>query len=206
MIGQRFFWRPERGVYGERALRHRLDALSRLGLIVHNSNPYSTPLLHGRREHVIRVTCEGARVAEVDLGPAPLVISELRHTLALVQLCESLQANNPTATLTTERELRAQIYRALRNGERDSAPARIADALLHITTGEGKTKRTVVIAVELDTSRKDAHTMERMIRAYDREPVDRVWWFVTRDRLARIRDFVKELHHEARVQVFPWPT
>lgn len=205
LVARHFFWRPERGTYGEWASNHRLGALSRLGLIVRDHNPYSAKELNGKREDIIRVSREGARVADMGLRPAPLVISELRHTVALVQLCETLLRNNPTAELTTERELRAQRYRELRQGERETGTGRAPDALLRIPTGDASARRVAVIAVELDTSRKDARVMERMIRAYDREPVDRVWWFVTPERVQRIRDFVKDMQREDRVQVFKWP-
>jgi hypothetical protein len=205
LIGHRFFWRDERGTYGERAVRHRLAALSRLGLIIRDYNPFSAPTLHGRREEIIRASREGARIADVGLRPAPFVVSELRHTIALVKLCETLLANNPTAELLTERELRAERYRDLRRGDREIGTGRAPDALLRIPTGEPSVRRVAVIAVELDMSRKDARAMERMLREYDRETVDRVWWFVSADRLQRTRQFVKEMRRENRVQVFQWP-
>jgi hypothetical protein len=205
LIARRFFWRPERGTYGLRAARHRLGALSRLGLILRDHNPYSAEDLQGKREQLIRVSHDGARVADVGLEPAPLVISELRHTLALTKLCGTLLVNNPTADLITEREIRAEINRAFRAGERESSPARIPDALLRITTGEDEKEHTVVIAVELALSRKDARKMEQMLRAYDREAIDRLWWFVAPHRVARIREFVRSMHRENRVQVFKWP-
>ncbi len=205
LVARRFFWRPEREAYSEWAVRRRLGALSRLGLIVRDYNPFSARELQAKREEVIRVSREGARIADVGLQPAPLVISELRHTLGLVRLCESLLVNNPTAELVTEREIRAQRYRELHSGEREVSTGRAPDALLRIPTGTSSGRRVAIIAVELDLSRKDARAMERMIRDYDREDVDRVWWFVTPERLQRTREFVKEMHHESRVQVFKWP-
>lgn len=205
LIAHRFFWRPQLRACGVRAARHRLTALSRLGLIVRDRNPYAARDPRGNREAVIRVSREGARVADVGLRPAPLVISELRHTLALAQLCNTLLVNNPTAELVTERELRADRYRATRDGNHEPGHGRIADAILRIPTGRTVGPAIAVIAVELDTSRKDARAMERMLRAYDHEDIDRLWWFVAPSRVQRTRDFVREMHRDTRVRVFPWP-
>lgn len=204
LIGRRFFAR-QGDTYGHRATAHRLAALSRLGLILTAGNPFAMPDHAGRREAVIRVTRKGAHIADVGLRPAPLVISELRHTLALVRLCETLLVNNPTAELVTERELRAARYREQHDGDREPAHGRIADALLRIPTGRADRAPVAVVAVELDMSRKDVRAMERMLRAYDREAIDRLWWFVAPHRVARVRDFVRDMHRDDRVQVFAWP-
>jgi hypothetical protein len=62
----------------------------------------------------------------------------------------------------------------------------------------------MTVAVELDLSRKDRRAMERMIRQYDRENVDRVWWYVTAARLERTRAIVREMRADDRIEVFEW--
>jgi hypothetical protein len=43
-----------------------------------------------------------------------------------------------------------------------------------------------------------------VLRQYDREKVDRVWWYVTPARLERTREMVRELRADARIEVFAW--
>ena len=85
LVGRRFFWRPDRTHYGKWAAYRRLQALAELGLAL-NDKPYA------REAEVIRVTRDGARIADVGLRPAPPVISQLRHSLAVVALAEFLAA------------------------------------------------------------------------------------------------------------------
>jgi hypothetical protein len=102
---------------------------------------------------VIRVTREGARIADVGIRPAPLVLSQLRHTLALVLLAEGLAHDHPGSELLTERELRAERYRMQRRGL-DTSRGRTPDAVLRIPAkgpGAQKIKR---VAIELDLSRR----------------------------------------------------
>jgi hypothetical protein len=109
LVGRRFFWRTERNDYGKWAAYRRLRALRELGLVLCDKPFANQPA-------ALRVTREGARIADVGLRPAPLVLSELRHSLAVVTLAERLLFDNPAAELTTERELRAQRYRERREG------------------------------------------------------------------------------------------
>jgi DNA-binding CsgD family transcriptional regulator len=195
LVGRRFFWRPRVKKYGLWAAYRRLRALQRLGLVL-SDKPFA------REPAVLRVTKEGARVADVGLRPAPLVLSQLRHSLAVVTLAEFLLAQHSGAELVTERELRAQRYREQRDGDRQTEQGRTPDALLRIPKkGSAKAER---IAVELDLSRKDRRALERMIRQYDREDVDRVWWYVTAERVDRTREIVRELHAEDRMEVMAW--
>jgi hypothetical protein len=194
LVGRRFFWRPREKDYGRWAAYRRLRALRQLGLIL-SSKPF---LNHPA---VLRVTREGARIADVGLRPAPLVLSELAHSLALVGLTEFLLHEHPGAELITERELRAARYRELREGTRPIEHGRAPDALLRIPV---KSKTVQTVALELDLSRKDARAMERMIRQYDREPVDRIWWYVTPARVERTRAFVKKMQADDRVEVIEW--
>jgi hypothetical protein len=198
LVGRRFFRRPDENDYGKWAAYRRLRALRALGLVLSNK-PFAG------RPAVLRVTREGARIADVGLRPAPLVLSELRHSLAVVWLTEYLLAENAAAELTTERELRAQRYRELRDGVRDVEEGRAPDALLRIPTNDASAQGVMTVAVELDLSRKDRRAMERMVRQYDRERVDRIWWYVTPARLERTRALVRELRADNRIEVRGWP-
>lgn len=198
LVGRRFFWRPQENDYGKWAAYRRLRALRELGLVLSNK-PFAD------RPAVLRVTREGARIADVGLRPAPLVLSELRHSLAVVGLTEYLLAENAGAELTTERELRAQRYRELRDGVREVEEGRAPDALLRIPTNDGSAQGVMTVAVELDLSRKDRRAMDRMIRQYDYEnDIDKVWWYVMQGRVARTRALVSELNAEDRFEVRQW--
>jgi hypothetical protein len=197
LLGRRFFWHKERKDYGKWAAYRRVRALRELGLLL-SDKPWAD------QPAALRVTREGARIADVGLRPAPLVLSELRHSLALVKLTERLLYDNKGAELTTEREIRAERYRELREGQREPERGRAPDALLRIPTKGAGAQGVMTVAVELDLTRKDRRAMERMVRQYDRERVDRVWWFVARARLERTRDLVRELRAHDRVEVFEW--
>ncbi len=92
LVGRRFFWRPQENDYGKWAAYRRLRALRELGLILSNK-----PLAD--RPAVLRVTREGARIADVGLRPAPLVLSELRHSLAVIGDHAVLVGNLPSRAL-----------------------------------------------------------------------------------------------------------
>jgi hypothetical protein len=197
LVGRRFFWRPDEKDYGTWAAYRRLRALRELGLILSNK-PFA------ERPAVLRVTREGARIADVGLRPAPLVLSELRHSLAVVWLTEYLLAENDGAELTTERELRAQRYRELRDGTRQTEQGRAPDALFRIPTKGAGAQGVMTVAVELDLSRKDRRAMEHIVRQYDHERVDRIWWYVTPARLERTRALMRELRAPDRIEVCEW--
>src|SRR5712691_9484646 len=94
LVARRFFWRPKEKRAGVWAAYRRLHALHELGLLI-TDKPFA------RSPAVLRVTREGARIADVGLRPAPLVLSELRHTLAVVSLGEFLVHEHPGAELVT---------------------------------------------------------------------------------------------------------
>ena len=196
-VGRRFFWRTQTATYGKWAAYRRLRALRELGLVV-ASRPYA------HHPEVLHVTREGARIADVGIGPAPLVLSELRHTLAVVVLAEYLAAAHPGSELITERELWAERYRQRFAGVEATRLGRVPDAVLRIpTTGSGaRTWRTV--AIELDLSRKDRRAIETMISRYDRVVVDAVWWYVSPGRIERVRSLLAELGAADRFEVRPW--
>jgi hypothetical protein len=95
LVGRRFFWRDEQETCGRWAAYRRLAALRELGLVLSDA-PFA------REPAVLRVTREGARIADVGLYPAPLVLSQLRHSLAVVALAEFLLAQHGGAELVTE--------------------------------------------------------------------------------------------------------
>lgn len=199
LVGRRFLWRPQLRTYGKRATYRRLAILQSLGLLL-RSKPFA------RRPEVIRVSEAGARLAGVGLAPAPLVLAELEHTLAVVWLAEYLLAAHPGTELTTERELRAQRYR-----ERQRAvPARhhrVPDALLRIPGAGAGAQAVRTVAVELDRVRKDERAIVSIIRAYDRDlTIDGVWWYVTPGRVRRLAEIVRREGADGRIDVRELPT
>jgi hypothetical protein len=196
LVGRRFFWRPDTKTYGKWAAYRRLRALGELGLVLTDKPFAALPA-------ALRVTREGARLADVGLRPAPLVLSQLRHSFAVVVLSEFLLADNPGAELTTERELRAERYRELREGTRKTGVGRCPDALLALPATDSTPARS--IAVELDLTRKDRRTIERMIGAYDHErDVDAVWWYVAPGRVKGVSNMVRSRKADDRIEVRPW--
>ena len=135
--------------------------MERLGLILRDK-PYA------QEPAVLRVTREGARIADVGIRPAPLVLSQLRHTLAVVLLAEGLAAQHRGSELLTERELRAERYRLRRQGV-DTSTGRTPDALLRIPAKGPGAQGITRVAVELDLARKDRRALERMVHQYDQE-------------------------------------
>ena len=196
LVGRRFFWRPDRKDYGKWAAYRRLQALFELGLIIRDK-----PFAH--EPEVVRVTREGARLADVGLRPASLVLSELRHTLAVVALGEYLVSQTKGAELRTERELGAERHRRRRQGG-DTSRGRTPDAQLRIPAKRAGARGVRTVAVELDLSRKDRRALESMIHQYDHEPVDAVWWYVHSARGEPVTEIVRRLQADDRIEVRPW--
>jgi hypothetical protein len=197
LVGRRFFWRPTDKTYGKWAAYRRLAAMERLGLILRDK-PYA------QMPAVLRVTREGARIAEIGIRPAPLVLSQLRHTLAVVLLAEGLAAQHSGSELVTERELRAERYRMRREGI-DTSLGRTPDAILRIPAKGVGAEGIKRVAIELDLVRKDRRAMERMIHQYDNEPdIDIVWWYVPPVRAERTREIVSDLAADDRFEVREW--
>jgi transcriptional regulator of met regulon len=214
LVGWRFYWRPDgkEKTYGKWAVARRLAALHRLGLIVRTPNPYAEG---ERMKHdAIRVSRKGAKVADIGIREAPRgVLSELRHALAVVELTETLLDEYPGAELTTEREIRAERYRELREGEREPERGRTPDALLRIPAKGPGAQGIKTVAIELDLSRKDRRAMENMVRQYDRERVDEIWWYVAQEsaghvrgkkRVDRVQEVVREMKADNRIEVRVW--
>jgi hypothetical protein len=197
LVGRRFFWRPELGTYGQRATYRRLNALCRLGVIL-DKKEYGTP------HKVVRATRKGARLADVGIRPAPFVLSELQHTLAVVALSEYLLHQHPDAELVTERELRGQRLREILAGTREHGLGRVPDAVLHFPQQGGPDGATTTVAIELDLTRKDQRALERIVSQYAYERFDRVWWYVKPFRVERMRTIVRSLQAQNRMEVYPW--
>src|SRR5436190_8478207 len=77
-VARHFFTRDD-GSVGQWAAYRRLRKLEELGLTREDRTFWREP-------NVLRLTTAGARLADIDVGPARLVLGELRHTLALVDL------------------------------------------------------------------------------------------------------------------------
>lgn len=166
----------------------------------------SPPLLkrdrtYWRQPSVIRVTTQGARIADVGLSPARIVPAEIHHALGIVDLAESLLAENPTATLVTERERRAERYREKRAGQRKST-GRIPDVVLTFPAKGAKKERTV--AVELDRTARSRMDAETVIKAYLSERYTEVWWYVRPNRVDAVRQIVKRQRTDDFIEVRPW--
>ncbi len=156
---------------------------------------------HYREPSVLRVTTTGARLADVGISPARIVLTEIHHALAIVDLSESLLAENPTATLLTERERRAERYREKRAGER-KATGRIPDAVFVFPPDSRGKEKTV--AVELDRSPRSRMDAETVIRAYIAERYSAVWWYVRPNRVDFIRQLTKRMKVDDFIEVRPW--
>lgn len=197
LVARRFFWRPDRKTYGQWAAYRRLAALDMRKLLIRDK-PYAS------KPEVIRVTREGARIADVGLRPARLVLSEVEHSIAVVYLVERLLQEHGGSELTTERELRAQRYRERLAGDRPATVGRTPDAVLRIPA-KSKRAQPFAVAIELDLTRKDRRALERIIEQYDQESdIDAVWWYVPEVRVQRIKDLVEQQRAQRRIDVRPW--
>lgn len=196
LVAKQFFWRAEEKRAGTRAAYQRLAALWRLDLVLRD-HPFA------RHPDVIRVTRQGAKLADVGLKPANLVLAELKHTLGVVLLVEGL-ARQMGAEYETERELRAQRYR-LQNEGVDISQGRCPDAILRIPAKGPGAQGIKRVALELDLSRKERRAMEKMIHQYDQEPdVDAVWWYVPPARVEHAKSVVADLNATDRFWVLEW--
>ena len=174
-VSTKFFARED-GSLGNWAAYRRLRKLEELRLIRRDPTFWREPA-------VLRVTTAGARLAEIDVAPAHIVLAEVHHTLALVDLMEQLVAQNRRATMVTEREIRALRFRELGSGQRRPGYGRIPDGILHLGN-----KRTV--AVELDLTSKRQRDIERVITGYKQERYDAVWWFARPGLIPRLQEIV----------------
>ncbi|MHB8438509.1 MAG: replication-relaxation family protein [Acidimicrobiales bacterium] len=190
-VARHFFTRAD-GTVGTSACYRRLRKLEEIRLVRWDRTFW-------REATVLRVTGAGARMSDIGIGAARLVLPELRHALGLVDLTEQLVAANAGATLLTEREIRAQRYRERRTGERRAGQeGRIPDGLLTLHSGE-------TVALELDRQSKRAKDYARIIEAYAAERFDKVWWYVSTERIAaRLRELVAEKRAARFIDVRVW--
>ena len=204
-VSRKFFPRLNSDLgYSEWAAKNRLAALSNLGLILRNSNPYSTRKGSGRQ--ILRASSAGAHIADVGVSAAPLVMNQLRHTLTLVSLTEFLLKQYPDATLTTERELWAQEYHRRYHGGTAPRALRLPDAVLTIPRPQvdpNDSRDDLSVAIELDLSRKDRSALESIIDRYNKMTFDKVWWYVKEERVEAVQAVVKRLASEKRFEVLP---
>jgi hypothetical protein len=199
LVARRYFWRQDLGRPGTRAAYRRIRILEGLGLVLRD-RPFA------RDADILRVSRQGASVADVGLQPAPLVLAELRHTILVVWVTEYLLARIAGAELVTERELRAQRYRERLAEDVPRDRGRIPDALLRVPA-TAPLSEPQTIALELDRVRKDTRTMVEIIRRYNRNlDVDLVWWFVSAGRVERVRELVRSQGAHHRIQVWEVPT
>jgi protein involved in plasmid replication-relaxation len=188
----RHFFARDGGAVGERAAYRRLNKLEAMGLTREDRTFWREP-------NVLRLTSAGARLADIDVGPARLVLAEVRHTLAIVDLIEALLAASPKDTeVQTERELRVSRRRELTDGKRKVGRGRVPDALfLH-------PKRHMTVAVELDITPKRTRDMENILIAYLQERYDRIIWYVLPRQVERVKEIVRKQKADDVVEVRAW--
>ncbi len=196
LVGRRFFWRSDTKTFGKWAAYRRLRILGDLGLVLTNKPIADLPA-------AIRVTREGARLADVGLRPAPLVVSQLRHTFAVVVLSEYLLAANPGADPDNgARTARGAIPRAAQRQPEDgrrTLPRRRPHPALDGIEARPRQSRS-----SWTSPARTAGPSTRIIRAYDHEKVDAVWWFVAPSRIDGIKKIVQSLNAEDRIELRPW--
>jgi len=189
-VARRWFTRED-GSVGQRAAYDRLRKLQELGLISRTPTFWKEPA-------VLRLTTVGCGLASIDVLPARLVLPEVRHTLAVVDLMERLLIENPGARLLTERELRGQRHRGLQDGSRKSGKGRVPDGMLRLADG-------LTVAVELDLTSKRTRDIEQIVRAYSAERIDWVWWFCrSEEEATRVRQAVRKERADNLIDVQVW--
>lgn len=186
-VARRFFSRPDGGV-GKGAAYRRLRKLRELDLLRSDHTFYMEP-------SVQRVTSKGAKLADVGVGPASLVLAEVRHSLALVDLIEDLLQAHPGSTIETERELRIERRGELAARSRRAGRGRLPDGVLTL-----KGKR---IALELDLTSKRSNDLEHILRTYLTESYDAIWWYVRPRVVPRLKEIVRRNRADDLVSVRP---
>jgi hypothetical protein len=122
---------------------------------------------------------------------------ELRHSLALVDLMDTLSHEHPGCACRTERELRTDRTRDRVMGTRRAGRGRMPDGELQLASGE-------TVAVELDLTPKRSKVYEQIIRSYRQEHFDRVWWYVPAGSVERLRRLVMDGRVDDFIDVRPW--
>lgn len=159
-----------------------------------------------RQPSVIRVTTAGARLANVGIQPARLVLTEVNHALGIVDLVEAISQQYPDATVLTERERRAERYREKRAGHR-KATGRIPDAVFVFPEEKGRKQdrnKAETVAIELDRTARRRMDAETVITAYIAEQYDQVWWYVRPSRVEATTSLTKRMKVDDFITVLPW--
>jgi len=187
----RHFFARAAGEPAVRAAQRRLAKLASVGLVLRDPSPYwRSPL-------VVRLTSAGAKAGETHIAPAQLIVAELRHSLALVDLMEQLAAAHPDAAPRTEREIRTDRFHERSSGARRPGRGRTPDGELTLASG-------LLIAVELDLTAKRTKDYERILRSYKQERFDQVWWYVLPGVLPRLSKVVVNNRADDFVDVRAW--
>ena len=187
-VARRFFAR-DGGATGARAASNRLRKLESLHLI-HRDIPSA------RHAAVLRLTPAGAELANGNVRPAGWVPAEITHSLAVVDLMETLQGEHRGSLLKTEREIR--VERGVRSrGRTFGDGGRIPDGELILKTGK-------VVAIELDLTPKRSVDVKSIVRSYKRTDYAAVWWFVRPATVVRMDGIVRELGAVTLIEVHPW--
>lgn len=185
-----FFDRSD-GTVGRWAAYRRIRVLEQLELLKRDHTFW-------RESTVLRVTLEAARLVHLDVAPAKLVLADVRHSLAVVDLLEQLLRHSPPDTrLVTERQLRARRHTALRNGLEAGVRGRIPDALLIFPGDES-------VAIELDLTAKRSNVYDDILSTYLVQEYSAVWWYVAPGVVRRLRAIVHANQADDLVSVEPW--
>jgi hypothetical protein len=183
-ISRKFFGAP---ITGSIRVRKLVD----LGLLERRHWQWKGPML-------IRLTRRGASLLSNEIAPAPIVQSRVRHSLALVDLLEEQLRRYPEAEMTTERELRRQRHRAIRDGRHEVGRGRIPDGML--TFPDGRT-----VNIELEITPKRSRLYGRILRALASEPANETWFFVPSQTTSeRLRVVAEKEYMSARVRIAIW--
>jgi hypothetical protein len=194
-VARRFFTR-EGGNVGQWAAYRRLRKLEDMGLTREDRTFWREP-------NVLRLTRAGARLTDIEVGPARLVLAELRHTLALVDLIEWLLHNSPKGTeIRTEREMRAERRRELTRGTRKPGRGRVPDAVF--IAPPDKSGRRATVAIELDITPKRTRDLEDILRAYIQERHNRIIWYVLPRQQDKLKEIVRKEKADDVVEVRVW--
>jgi hypothetical protein len=190
-VARHFFARAD-GTIGQWAAYRRLRKLEQMGLTREDRTFWREP-------NVLRLTGAGARLTDIDVGPARLVLAELRHTLGVVDLVEWLLRHSPKGTeIRTEREMSAERRRELTRGIRKPARGRVPDAVFIAPRGGG------TVAIELDITPKRTRDLENILRAYIQERHDRIIWYVLPRQQDKLKEIVRKEKADDVVEVRAW--
>ncbi len=129
-------------------------------------------------------TREGADLAGVGLSAIRPSANDLQHTLLLVDLADWLLARQSGSRWTTERELRREAMRAVRDtgtGRLWRGPEHVPDGLLVLPDGRR-------VAIELELTEKAAPRYGSILRWYATQGYDAVQWYFESEALCgRVR-------------------